>query len=233
MKTIKSDFVYRFLILLSAVLVLCGVTRAETHYRPHISVGAHAGVAMSKVSFTPEVPQSWYMGPTGGVQIRYAEEKLVGVLAELNFVSRGWKETFEDNPGLSYSRSMFYVSLPIMTHITFGSPRLKCFVNLGPEIGYMVSNSIKSNFDYTKTAGIIDPSRRVNQMSMEITGKFDYGICAGVGGEYYVNPRNSVYLEARFYYGLGNIFPSSKSDEFAGSRSMTLSVTAGYNFRIR
>ena len=39
--------------------------------------------------------------------------------------------------------------------------------------------------------------------------------------------------EARYYFGLGNIFPSSKADTFGGSRNMSLEFSLGYNFRLR
>ena len=207
--------------------------KAEKHYLPHISIGAHGGITLNRMSFSPEVPQGWQMGPIVGVHVRYAEEKLVGIMAELNFVNRGWKETFEDNPSFTYSRTLSYISLPIMTHVNFGSPRMKCFFNLGPEIGFMTVDKISSNFDYKNAGKLLPATRRVNQMSMEVSNRFDYGITAGIGGEFYINPRNSIYIEGRFYYGLGNIFPSTKSDEFSASRSMTIGITAGYNFRLR
>lgn len=231
MKNIKFG-IFHIILLFASCLTISMPARAETHYRPHISIGAHGGMAMSRISFSPEVPQGWYMGPTFGVQARYAEEKLVGVMAELNFTQRGWKETFEDNPELQYSRNLTYVTLPIMTHISFGSSRFKCIVNLGPEFGFMLSEKISSNFDYRHPGDLLPPTRRVNQMSMDIKNKFDYGITAGLGAEYYLTPRNSVYIEGRFYYGLGNIFSATKADEFSASRVMTIGVTAGYNFRL-
>lgn len=206
--------------------------KAETHYKPHISVGAHAGVGISRMSFSPSVPQSWLVGPQFGGQIRYAEEKIVGVMAELNVAGRGWKETFEDNPGLSYSRSLYYITLPIMTHVNFGTTRAKCFFNIGPEFGVMFASHTASNFDYKNPGDLLPGTRRVNQMSMKVSNYFDYGITAGLGGEYYLKPKQAVYLEARFYFGLGNIFPSTKADEFSASRSMALTFNVGYNFRI-
>lgn len=220
------------LILLAAVTGL----RAETHYEPHIWLGGRAGMAMSRVSFSPSVSQNWLMGSTGAVTFRYSEEKFFGVIAELGWVQRGWSENFgEDNP-LRYSRHLTYINLPILSHIYFGSPRFKGFVNLGPEISYMIGSSTSSNFDYTRPGS--DSSwperpRRTEQLTADITGKFDYGIAGGLGVEFYVQPRHSVVLEARFYYGLGNIFPSSKADTFSASRSMTLDITLGYNFRIK
>lgn len=222
------------LALLAGAVAVAGNAVAETHYKPHISVGGHAGMSMSRMSFAPSVPQSWAQGITVGAQARYAEEKIFGLIAELNFEQRGWKEKFEDNPELEYSRTLNYIELPIMTHIYFGSSRTKFFVNLGPEFCYMIGSSISSNFDYRNPeAAGLPASRRVNQMAMEIQHKFDYGICAGLGVEWWAAPRHSVYLEGRFYYGLGNIYNSSKADEFSASRGMSLTVTAGYNFRLK
>ena len=220
-------------VVTAAALIVTVSAAGQTHYKPHISVGGHGGVAISRMSFSPEVPQSWIIGPNIGVHARYAEERLVGIVAELNFVQRGWKENFEDDPSLSYSRTLTYITLPIMTHINFGSDRFRFVFNLGPEFGIMIGNSISSNFDYTNPGDLLPSTRRYHQMSMDIKNIFDYGITAGFGMEYYLSPRNSVSVEARFYYGLGNIFPSSKSDEFGASRSMSIGVTAGYSFRLK
>ncbi len=224
----------RVLILCLAALAALFAT-AETHYKAHISVGAHGGMGLSKVSFAPSVKQAWGNGLTGGVSIRYAEERHVGVLAELNFVQRGWKEDFEESP-LEYSRTLNYISIPIMTHIYFGGRRVKCFFNLGPEFSYMISESTSTNFDINNPLASPDwpaKARMTEQLTTLVDNKFDYGICAGFGVEFYARPRHSIYLEARYYYGLGNIFPSSKADTFGASRNMTLAVTLGYNFRLR
>lgn len=208
---------------------------AETHYKPHISVGGRAGVSMAKMSFSPSVSQKWNNGTAGAVTFRYAEEKIFGVIAEFGWCQRGWQEDFEESP-CSYKRSLTYLQLPIMTHIYFGSPRFKCFVNLGPEFSYMISDKITSNFDYRnplKVEGFPTKARMTEQMAMDVKNKFDYGITAGLGVEFYVTPRNSVNLEGRFYYGLGNIYPSSKADTFSASRNTSLEITLGYNFRLK
>lgn len=207
---------------------------AETHYKPRISIGAKAGMSMSRISFSPSVPQTWLNGMIMGVTARYQEEKIFGVIAELNFVQAGWKETFEDNPGLEYSRRLTYVELPILTHITFGSSRFRGFFNAGPQFGYMIGESTSSNFDYHNPAeaGIAN-TRTTRQMTMDVNNKFDYGIAAGVGLEFWVQPRHSIVVEGRFYYGLGNIYPSSKADFFSASRAMNIQITAGYNFRLK
>ncbi len=224
----------RTALITTAIAAAALQAEAEDHYVPHISVGVHGGMDASRVTFSPQILQKWLPGTTFGVSARYAEEKLVGILAELNYTQRGWKEDFETSP-LKYSRKLHYISMPVMTHVYFGPPRCKCFFNIGPEFAYMIGESSSANFDVNNPYG--DPDwptdpRNIEQLTKEVKNKFDYGICAGVGCEYYVRPRHSVYIELRYYYGLGNIFSASKADTFGASRNMTVSATIGYNFRV-
>lgn len=227
--------VCRHLAILIVLFLTVFSAEAETHYKPHISVGGHAGMTMSEISFSPSVKQSWVNGMGGGVAVRYAEEKIFGLIAELNFEQRGWQENFEESP-LAYSRTLTYLSVPFMTHIYFGSSRFKGFVNLGPEFGLLLGESTSSNFDHGNPFASSDfptDNRMTEQMVTEVKNKLDYGITAGIGCEYYVHPRHSILMEARLYYGLGNIFPSSKADTFSASRNMSIEVTLGYYFRIK
>ena len=225
----------RSIAIVAAILVLTPAINAQTHYKPHLSVGFKGGMTMSEMSFSPSVKQSFNNGTTGAVTFRYTEEKLFGRIAEIGWAQRGWKEKFEDSP-CQYSRSLTYLKLPLLTHIYFGSPRFKCFVNLGPEFDFMISENISSNFDYRdplKAEGFPSEARMTQQMAMDIKNKFDYGITGGVGIEFYLTPRNSVTLEGRYYFGLGNIFPAAKADTFSASRNTSIEITLGYNFRLK
>lgn len=210
--------------------------KAETHYKPRVSIGGRAGMSMAVMSFSPSVKQSWLQGTAGAVTIRYVEEKLFGLIAEIGWSQRGWAENFEEETPCSYSRSLTYIQMPLLTHIYFGKPRFKCFFNLGPEFAYMIADNISSNFNYRdpyNAEGFPTKPRMTEQMSMEIKNRFDYGITAGVGFEFYITPRNSVTLEGRYYFGLGNIYPAAKADTFSASRNTSIEVTVGYNFRLR
>lgn len=232
MKPVKA--LLRTAALLAIIAFSVPQMSAQKHYREHLWIGVHGGMSMSRMSFSPSLDQKSHNGFAGGVTFRYAEEKIFGLIGELNLVQRGWQENFKDNPGLAYKHTLTYVTLPIMTHIYFGSRRFKGFVNLGPEISYMVSDNIDSNFDYTNATDAGIPASRVTQqMTMGIKNRFDYGITAGAGIEFYVRPRHSLVLEARYYFGLGNIFPSTKADYFSASRGSAIQVTLGYNFRLR
>ena len=230
----RSPLCYALAVLVALMSLPTGMS-AETHYKPHISLGVRGGVTFSEMAFSPNVKQSFLMGSAGAVTFRYSEEKIFGVIAEFGWSQRGWEENFEGAP-ISYSRQLTYLKLPLLTHIYFGSRRFKCFVNLGPEFSMMIGEKIRSDFDYRNPFDNPDfPSRnrQVEQMWTDIHNKFDYGITAGIGFEFYVQPRHSITLECRYYYGLGNIFPASKADTFGASRPTDIEATIGYSFRIK
>lgn len=225
----------KFLAGIFAIIAFSCVVNAQTHYKPHLSVGFKGGMTMSEMSFSPSVKQSFTDGTAGAVTFRYTEEKLFGLIAEFGWAQRGWKEKFDESP-CRYSRALTYLHLPLLTHIYFGSSRFKCFFNLGPEFSYMIADKITANFDYRDpyhAEGFPSKARMTEQLAMDVKNKFDYGIVGGFGVEFYVTPRNSVTLEGRYYFGLGNIFPAAKADTFSASRNTSIEITVGYNFRLK
>lgn len=207
---------------------------SQRTYEPKFYIGGHAGISLSRVNFSPSVPQSFLIGKQGGVSFRYAEESHFGLIGELNFMQRGWTETFEDAP-LSYHRTINYLNIPILTHIFFGSEHFKVFFNLGPEISFMIGESSSSNFDTSNVESVTDfpKTHRSEQYGLNVTTKFDYGISAGTGIELIIAKKHSIMLDGRFYYGLGNIFPSHKTDYFSASPNMSIVVSLGYMFRLK
>ncbi len=222
-----------FALILALLTTL--LATAQVHYQGTIAVGGKAGATFSRVNFNPSVEQTMLPGMTAGVMFRYIEEKNFGLIAELNMTQRGWKEVFKD-ADYKYNHQFTYLELPIMTHIFFGNQRVKGFFNLGPEINVMLGDGIKSNFAYQDAAGMdyfINDPRHIEQMTMKVKNRLDYGICAGAGMELNLNPKHSVLLEGRFYYGLTDVFPNHKTDTFSGSNSMTIMVTLGYFYRLK
>ena len=220
------------------LLALCASPRilnAQTLYESRVTIGGKAGMTMSRVMFSPSVPQTMLMGYMAGVAFRYAEEKNFGLLAELNIAQRGWKEDFEEAP-FEYSRKLTYVQVPIMTHIFFGNSKMRGFFNAGPEIGFMIGESTSANFDVNNIKNIQGfpiINRYNDQLTLPVKNKIDYGISVGAGMEFIAKRKHSFLLEGRFYYGLGNVFGSRKRDAFSASTGMSLMVTLGYMYRLK
>ena len=227
----------RHLLVALAAVALPFTAKAQREYSPNFSIGARGGVTLSSMAFTPEVHQKSLQGLTMGITARYTEERFFGLIGEVNLMQRGWQEDFtrDEAPDFQYSRTLTYVQIPLLTHIYFGSRKVKFFFNLGPEVGFMINDKIDANFDYMNYASIegFPQGYRTNeQLKMDIQNKFDYGIAGGAGVEFFINRRNSLLLEGRYYFGLGNIFKATKRDYFASSRSTSIEISLAYLFRV-
>ena len=207
---------------------------AQAHYNGKFSIGAHGGVTLSNIAFTPKTKEKMLMGQMFGLQVKYWEERNFGLLAELNFEQGGWKENFEGAP-FEFERKLNYLRLPVMTHIFFEKRHLSGFVNLGPEIGYLLSSTKSANFDVNNIDGIPDfpPNRETDQLRLEPSHRFDYGITAGAGIDFIIKRRHRIRLEGRYYFGIGNIFPDDRKDTFSASRNSSILIMLGYSFRVK
>lgn len=212
----------RILILICICLAIVFNSRAQTPFQKEWSAGASFGSTFSSVGFSPSVSQSLLMGFTGGATLRWLTEKHLGLQFEVNFAQQGWKEEFKEQPEYKYNRTINYVELPFLTHIYFGSNKARFFLNLGPKIGYALSESTEENL-----AGA-EPNKYNKQHDMPIEKKFDWGLCAGPGFELRTGI-GSFLLEGRYYMAFGNIYGSDKDDAFSGkSNPQVMSVKLTY-----
>lgn len=190
-------------------------------FKPQFMVGVGAGSVFSSIDFDPKITQTSNQGLSGGVSLKYISEKHLGLLAELNFTQRGWKEDFtEKNPDHSYSRTLNYLELPLMTHIYFGD-KVRFILNLGPQISYMLSDKATMNdalADYVEDVLTRDPNNPIGVQYKSIDNRFDYGLVGGMGIEFNT-AIGSFDLEGRYYFGLGDSFDNTRSSASNFSRS--------------
>lgn len=207
---------------------------------------------MSSVGFVPEVPQNQLGGMIGGLTVRYTCERyfksICAIVAEVNLAQTGWKENIMDinnqsvyytddtqkTDPLAYERHMTYVQIPLMARLGWGRERrgLQGFIQLGPQIGFCLSESTKTNIVAGKATQTVRSSKVVAQDSMAVQRKFDYGIALGGGIEFSHPKVGHFIIEGRYYYGLGDIFRNSKSDFFGRSNFGQIVVKATYLFDI-
>lgn len=220
------------IIAFAMLAVTVMATYAQSHYEPRVYLGAHGGVNLSRVSFTPSITQQFLPGGNAGINFRYVEEKHFGFIIEANWEQRGWKESF-DNSSYAYSRTANFIQVPFLAHIYFGR-RGKFFINAGPSISLFLGESTKSNFNPHNSATDSNLFDRITaQYSRPVDSKIDYGISGGIGGEFSINRYNSIYLDARYYFGLANLVKSGRTEPIRGANPMTISISAGYWFRLK
>ena len=218
-------------------------------HRNTFSVGVNGGYVMSNVGFSPKVPQALHGGITFGLSGRYICEKyfstICSIYGEVNYTCAGWKEdilTAQDQPVINsatgeaekYSRTINYLQVPIFAHLAWGKETkgAQFFVQAGPQIGLYLNEKTKSNFDFDKVNLNDRGNTIVAQDTMKVERKFDYGIAAGIGMEYSAAKAGHFLLEARYYYGLGNIYGDSKRDYFGKSNLGNIVVKLTYLFDI-
>lgn len=211
-------------ILTIALLAAMSSGKAQKNFRQELAVGASFGTNFSSVSFSPKVKQGMLMGFNGGATVRWNTEANLGLQAELNFTQQGWQEKYESHPEQEYKRTINYLELPFLTHIYFGGKRVKAFINLGPKIGYALSENTTTNLgdDFEK-----EENSDTYQHGKPIDKKFEWGLCGGPGIELRTG-FGYFLLEGRYYYALGDMYNSRKEDHFSKSASQTISVKLTY-----
>jgi len=193
---------------------------------PEWSFGVNGGTTFSKVGLNTNfsIPQELIQQYSGGISVRYISEKYFGIQAELNYSQRGWKELTDTVYINKYSRSLTYLELPLLTHIYFNlSKNFKMIFNLGPQIGYYIGEKELER-------EINDPDRNISYYDISVQRSFDYGL-KGTAGFEFQTKIGSFVLDGRYYYGLSDIFNSTKADLFQASPNQVIGVNLTYFLR--
>lgn len=223
--------IFHFILAIFAVTTLSAQIEQP---RNILEVGFAGGLNLSKMDIQPTMRQTYLKGLNGGISIRYTSEKYFNMICaaqlEVNFSQRGWVEDFDDETGNGYSHTLNYIEIPFFAHLAFGKePRgLQFFINLGPQIGLLLSDSEKYDGEWSVQER---PQSLQPIYGKQIEREFEYGIAGGLGLELKTKIGN-FFMEGRYYYGLSDIFNNSKTDEFGRSANNTISARMGYSFPI-
>jgi len=201
-------------------------------------------------------------GVTGRYTCEKYFKSICAIVAEINYAQIGWKEkilTLQDQPvplhtdpsqNLQYTRKMSYIQVPVLARLGWGRERkgFQGFFQVGPQVGFFLSDKSETNFDVRDPAfnpvskdGVFVPeyqyagiraSHVVAQDSMAIENKVDYGIVFAAGLEFSHRKMGHFLIEGRYYYGLGNMYGSTKRDYFGSSNFGNIIVKFTYLFDI-
>lgn len=221
-------------LILLLLLLAMGAEAQVEQPRRKLELGFVGGVNMNQMDFQPTVRQKYLMGANGGMFLRYTSEKYFGMICaaqiEINFSQKGWEEDFDDDTSNGYSRTVTYLEMPLLAHLSWGKEErgFQFFVNLGPQFGLCLGDNEKTKGEWTADER---PESIRAIYGKEIEHKFDYGITGGAGLEYKTKI-GSFFIEGRYYYGLSDIFNNSKTDEFGRSANQTITFRVGYAIRL-
>ena len=206
-KSIISSHISRVLCLI--FLFTLSIIHCAAQY-PEYAVGVKGGTTWSFAWFNPQIAQ-----PTlpltyhAGAQFRMVSEKYFGIKLELNYNQRG----FETN---NAHRQLNYIELPFLTHITFGQKHFRFFIDLGPQIAYLIQDQQPSTTNHTP-------------LNTPIKNRFDYGLAAGLGFE--LNTKTGIYtIDTRYHFGLNNILGNSATEYYTTSTNQNITLSLAYLF---
>lgn len=242
----KICFIFK-LLLLWLFGVSTASAQARKNFLQEVSVGAFGGVNMSQVRFlhnstaysTMIGDQSLFnkRGGTFGVSARYISQDHFGVIFDLSYTSKGYREIFRprngedvrlvglkekrvDFNGVDLDRTISYLDIPILAHIYFGS-KSRFYVNIGPQMSFKLSEKDKSIINETQKEILTMADPRINQSIA--TDKVDFALHAALGYDLHLE-KVSAMLELRWAYGVHDLYPHSKADWFQRSNTQNLGL---------
>ncbi|NLY23612.1 MAG: PorT family protein [Bacteroidales bacterium] len=227
----------RRLYLLPVLLTLFMSLHAQKQaFKGELYFGAGGGVMSASVDFMPAIPQMFNRGVYAGVAVKYISEKHLGLVSEINFAQRGWKEEFDPITDFSFKRTLNYIEVPFMTHVYFGK-KARFILNAGPQISILIGDKQEMSQalaeDLAKRQAV-DPDAPIGVQygPMDEMNRFDYGLVGGVGMELRTGI-GDIDLEGRYYFGLGDVFNSRRSDDAYFSRSAHRLIEAKLTYYLK
>ena len=230
-RSFKFIIYYSLFIIYSGVSVHAQVGESRTDF----AVGINGGFVMNRVTFSPSVKQKLKNGMTMGFTARYTCEKyfnmLCAIQGEINYSQAGWKEK-ADTDADTYQRTIHYVQMPLLANLGFGRERggVKGYLVVGPQLGFCIGESEKDGARYDVPQELVGG---LSQHDLKVQKKFEYGITGGLGMDVSTKSGHHFIIEGRFFYGLSDIFSSTKKDPFSRCANNTIYAKVAYLFDIK
>lgn len=207
-------------------------------FKGELYFGVGGGPLFTSIDFSPTIPQAFHFGYMGGVAAKYISQKNLGIILEVNYAQRGWKEDYEADTGLAFSRKFNYIEIPFMTHVYAGR-KTRFIFNAGPQISILLSDKQQMSealADDLAARRAANPDARIGEqyMSFDSLKRVDYGIVAGLGLALKTGI-GDIDLEGRYYFGFGDTFPNNrtKKDYFQRSAHRLIEAKLTYYFKVR
>ena len=222
----------------TAAIVAASMLFAASSAQAQVKFGLKGGLNVTNMSLNSEVfdadnQTGFFIGPTVKFTLPIVG---LGIDASALYDQRDAKVKVEDD-GESVESKIKNQSINIPINLRYGvglGSTASLFLFAGPQFGFYMSDKTDTNFDVRKMPATDNDrvSPVVAQDTMAVKNKLDYGIALGLGAEYSIPKVGHFLVEARYYYGLGNIYGSSKRDYFGKSNYGQIVIKASYLFDI-
>ena len=206
----------KMIVLLAILLTLCMVLPAS----PKMNIGVLGGLNLANTNVDPamkgiELSNHIVFG-IGGV-LDYRLSKYFTLRLEPMYLQKGVKfETDEAPGGVDYEFKSAYLEIPLMITYTFVIQKIRPYLIAGPTIGFCLSAKKDISWD----------SEHRDVDIKEGTESIDFGLGLGAGLNVPIGS-NSIFLEARYVFGLTNVNEEPSDPEV---KNKGIQIFAGVTF---
>lgn len=203
-------------LFLFVLFTLCMILPANAQ----VNLGVLGGLNLANINVDPPMEgielSNRIVFVVGGV-LDYRLSKYSTLRLEPMYLQKGVKfETDEAPGGVNYEFKSAYLEIPMMITYTFVIQKIKPYLIAGPTIGFCLS--AKKDISWDNQHRDVDIK--------EGTKSIDFGLGLGAGLNVPIGS-NSIFLEARYVFGLTNVNEESSDPEV---KNKGIQIFAGLTF---
>lgn len=171
--------------------------------------GAKTVSAQSIENILPTIRM--HHGVTGGAILGYTFNEFFDLQGELNITQKGFviKEStgfdlfnLPIEVGLDYRNRFTYLELPILAKGKIGNDKVKGYLAIGPQIGYMIKGRSKAIANVLLPVQIFDRSLNLDGLGFK---QFEFSGVAALGAEFNVGI-GRLFVEGRYTHGFTDYY---------------------------
>lgn len=201
-----------------------------------IKFGVQSGLNYSdfrgyEIPVTPLYSESPAFAFLGGINFEYLINEKWSLKLELNYERKSQKadntlEIFDNNGSskvynFTSKKNYDYMVLPIMMKYSF-SNKNSFYINGGPFIGYLLKSNITNDLEN------IDGFNRGSFETTKYNNKTDFGLSIGLGKNFEIKEKNSIFIEIRENLGLSNTSKNAGMEN-GTVKTNSLNLIIGYS----
>lgn len=176
-------------------------------------VGVVYGQMDHEVEFTPSQSVEALRGSEFGLAVRYFDNKLVGIQAELSYAEAGWRETLDSSFATLYERKTTYLEFQILTQFSFGRGAFQPLLQAGPYLSFPLEQKEQIPVEYDPGEPPVPPV-----YGFDFPFRPNYGLRVGAGLNVELGPV-TLQLEGRYLVGFNDLVRTGVTQAATSRRS--------------
>jgi hypothetical protein len=222
--------IIRYFFTLLILWVNISVNAQNRDFTKYVGIGVHGGINFSEVKFSEVASDESDITSfkalrlySGGLLLNFMAEEYAGIQVEVNFSKRGWTEIKDS--AYTYKRSINFLEIPLLTHLSFGKNHFKYIFNLGPYVAF--ERSFKETYELFDSNSSIPESDSSNYFGKSFDNPIDLGFMfdAGLG----IKTDIGIFqVKARYSHGILSVFDEYPDGEFRASKMQNISIELSY-----